>query len=439
MSNEKVQPARPFAAFVCLDWADEKHAWALCQPDAEGIEQGELENTPEAIQRWAAGLAQRFPGQAVAVAVESNRKVLFGLLKYGHLVLFPIHPATLAWYRAAWCPCGAKDDPSDTLLGLELLRHHRDRLQVWQRDTVETRTLQFLVEDRRGLVDDTTKYSNRLTDRLKLYFPQILEWFDDVTTPMVGDLLRRWPTLEQLQKASPRTLRQFFHQHHSRSNQLIEKRLQQIRRAVPATSDPAVLATSVTYVRSLLEIIATIRNAIAEIERHIAQAFDQHPDAPLFRSLPGAGPALEPRLLVALGSQRERFASAHQLHCYSGIAPVLQRSGKSQLVRFRRGCNSFLRQTFHEWAACTIRCSPWARGYYQHLRAKGKGHQAAVRALAYKWIRILFRCWKDRTPYEEARYLQSLRRRQAPKPDLRAFRWDQTAGLHRFAGLGVSS
>ncbi|MGH9669430.1 MAG: IS110 family transposase, partial [Terriglobales bacterium] len=439
MAHETSEPAGRLAALVFLDWGNKKHDWALAAADAQRIEQGELANTPQAIEAWAVGLAQRFPGQTVAVGLESNRNVQFHLLQYGHLVLFPTHPATLARYRKAFRPSGAKDDPSDAVLGLELLRLHREQLPVWQPDTVETRRLQFLVEDRRRLVDDKTQTSNRLTARLKLYFPQILAWFTEVDTPMLEDFLRRWPTLEKVQQAAPRTLRQFFHQHNSRSNELLEKRLRQIREAVPATLDPAVRDASVTFVLALLGVIAALRQAIAESECQIAVAYDQHPDAPLFRALPAAGPALGPRLLVAMGTRRERFTSAGQVHCCSGIAPVLQRSGQTQIVHLRHACNKFVRQTFHEWAACTIRVCDWARAFYDHQRALHKGHHAAVRALAFKWIRIVYRCWKDRVPYDEARYLQALQRRQAPKANPAAFRWNQVAGgFHKFAGSGVS-
>lgn len=79
-------------------------------------------------------------------------------------------------------------------------------------------------------------------------------------------------------------------------------------------------------------------------------------------------------------------------------------------VRF--ACPKFLRQTFHEFASCSLSKSEWAKAHYDHLRNdKGKGHQAAVRSVAFKWMRIVFRCWKDRKPYDEEVYLQSLRRR----------------------------
>jgi len=122
---------------------------------------------------------------------------------------------------------------------------------------------------------------------------------------------------------------------------------------------------------------------------------------------------LIPRLIAAFGTRRERYESAYQLQCYSGIAPVKVASGRTQLIRFRRACPKFLRQTFHEYALHSIQKSEWARAYYQLQRDRHKSHHAAVRSLAYKWIRIIFRCWKDRKPYDEAIYLQSQRRRSA--------------------------
>jgi hypothetical protein len=147
------------------------------------------------------------------------------LAKYPHLVLFPVHPTTAARYRETFCPSGAKADPSDTASLLDLLLRHRERLHQLRPDTVETRLLQFLVEERRRTVDERTRHSNRLADCLKLYFPQVVQWFDDLTSPLVGDLLERWPGLEQLQRVHPGTLHKFFHEHNCRGEKRMEERI----------------------------------------------------------------------------------------------------------------------------------------------------------------------------------------------------------------------
>ncbi len=401
-----------FAAFVALDWADQKHAWALQVAGEARVQYGELENTPEAIEVWASELEQRFGGRPIALALEQPRGAVVAVLsKYAHLVLFPVHPNTLAHYRQSFYPSGAKSDPSDAGLLLELLVHHRDRLRPLQPDTVETRLLQFLVEERRRLVDDKTRYSNRLTAHLKQVFPQVLKWFDDVTSPLVGDLLQRWPSLQDLKRARPDTLRRFFQQHNCRDQELLEQRLQLLGQAVAATHDPALLQSGSLAIRSLLQLLAGLRESIVRYEEQIEEVAQAHPDFLLVDSLPGAGPALAPRLIAALGTDRSRFQSAQELQCYTGIAPVLESSGKQRWVHCRWACPKFVRQTIHEWALHSIGQCDWAREYYQAQRSRGKSHHTAVRALGFKWLRILFRCWHDRKPYQEEIYQHALGRR----------------------------
>jgi len=142
---------------------------------------------------------------------------------------------------------------------------------------------------------------------------------------------------------------------------------------------------------------------------------DQHPDAAIFRSFPGAGPALGPRLLVAFGTNRERFDSATQVAQFYGLAPVVQQSGNSKTVHMRHRCPKFGRQTFHENSGCAIKKEPWAKCYYvQHKSNHDDKHHQACRALAYKLIRIYFACWKQRKPYQPELYLQALQRQGSP-------------------------
>jgi transposase len=404
-----------FAAFVAIDWADEKHVWSMQAADSDERQRGEVNHNPEAIESWVAMLSSRFPGQPIAVAVEQSRgPLVFMLGKYEQLHVYPIHPRAAAQFRAALFPSGAKDDPVDADLLLELLVHHRTHLRRLNPDTEPTRLVQHLVEGRRKLVNEKTRQSNRLTAKLKLYFPQMLEWFEEVDSPLVGALLKRWPTLEALQKARPATVHSFLTAHNCRSQELIDKRLEEIRRAVPAISDAAVIQSSVAMTEVLVGVIATPRQGIATFDRQIEQAVVAHPDFAIWDSFPGAGPVLAPRLLAAFGSQRDRYGKAAEMQQFSGIAPVLERSGKTEWVHFRWACPKFLRQTFHEWAGHSIGFCGWARAYYEQQRKHGKDHHAAVRGLAFKWIRIAFRCWKDRIPYDDSLYLESLRRRGSP-------------------------
>ena len=414
MNSQRSCSEPSFGAFVAMDWADQKHVWSLQPAGSENREHGEIPHTPEAIDAWAGDLARRFPGRPIALGVEQSRGALvFMLSKYAHFHIYPIHPRAAAQFRAALYPSGAKDDPVDADLLLDLLLQHRRHLRRLNPDTEATRMVQHLVEVRRRLVNEKTRQSNRLTATLKLYFPQILDWFD-VDSELVGALLERWSTLESLRKARPATLRRFFTAHNCRRSDLIEQRIELIRQAIPAVQDQAIVRPAVAIVEVLVKLIGTLRQGIAELDRQIEQATEAHPDYAIFRSFPGAGPVMAPRLLAALGSQRDRYATAAELQQFSGIAPVLVRSGKSAWVHHRWACPKFLRQTFHEWAGHSIGFCDWARAYYQQQRARGAAHHAAVRALAFKWIRIVFRCWKDRVSYDDARYLRSLRQRGSP-------------------------
>jgi len=438
MSNEVAVPAAAsepeWAAFVAIDWADQKHYWKLVAAGSQKPEQGQLDNTPEAVAEWAADLNVRFGGRPVAVCLEQARGALvYMLLQFPHLVLFPVNPKMSARFREAFHPSGSKSDPSDTAVLLTLLLCHRDQLRRLKPDTAETRLLQGLVEQRRRMVHEKTRHSNRLTACLKLYFPQIGKWFEDVTLPLVAALLERWPNLAELQRAHDGTLRKFFHQQNCRSEELIQKRIDAIRQAVPATTDRAVLGAEAMSARGFIAVIATLRANITELDEQIAKAFAAHAEVALWNCLPGAGAALAPRLLVAFGTDRERYATANEVQCYSGIAPVTVASGRSQSIHFRWGCPKFLRQTFTEFASHSIVKSQWARAYYDLQIDRGKSHHAAVRALAFKWIRILFRCWKNRTPYDEQVYLQSLKKRNSPLHALLPSGWKDVAGFQKLS------
>jgi transposase len=404
-----------FAALVSIDGGDKKHAWCLQAAGSEQRESGELEHTPEAVEAWVGQLCQRFSHRPIAVALEQSRGALvFMLSKYAPLHLFPVPSTMSASMRKALYPSGSKDDPRDADLLLELLLKHRDNLRRLSPDTEATRRVQNLVEERRKLVDEKTAQTNRLTSDLKIYFPQVLDWFERLDTELVCDLLERWPTLEELQKVPLAKLRTFFRKHYCRDQELIERRLLAIRQAIPAIRDRAVIEAKSMVVRVMVQVIVSLLEGIADLDKKIEEAAAAHPDFFIFDSLPGAGAVMAPRLLAAFGSQRERYGSAGEMQTYTGIAPVMEKSGKKKWVHFRWACPKFLRQSFHEWAGHSIAQSVWARSYYQQLRSRGKGHHAAVRALAFKWIRILFRCWKDRVAYDENKYLAALARRGSP-------------------------
>ena len=403
-----------YSAYIGIDWADSKHDICIQSGDGEHRQFDQIPHQVEQIDDWAQTLYQRYGGK-IAIALElSKGPIVYALQKYEFFVLFPVHPSTLAKYREAFSPSGAKDDPTDAELALDLIIRHPERFKPLNPQSTQMRTLTSLVEQRRRLVNDKIRLTNRLRNALKQYYPQALEWFDRIDTPLFCDFMERWPTLTKVKRARPATVETFFRQRNMRFAHVIETRLQSIRSATPLTTDEAVIAPHRLQALVLVELLRVILTSIKRYDDQIAQLAPQHPDFALFQSLPGAGPSLAPRLLVAFGEQRERFGSAEQVQRYAGIAPVTERSGNKHWVHWRWQCSTFLRQTFTEWAAQTINKSFWAGAYYYQQREKGATYQAAVRALAFKWIRILYRCWKTNTPYDESTYLKALQRRGSP-------------------------
>lgn len=404
-----------FAAFVGIDWADQKHDCCLVDAATGSKQFFILNHSPEAIDVWATSLRSRFAGQNIAISLEQSRgPLLFALLKYDFLVLYPINPSTLANYREAFSPSRAKDDPTDAQFLSELLIHHRDRLKPWLPDDSRTRQLQYLVEHRRRLVADRTRISNRLTALLKGYFPQVLGWFPDLRTQLVADFLLRWPTLQEVKRARKSTLETFFREHNSSRKDVIQRRIESIKASLELTTDLAVIQSSRLMAQALASQMKTTLEAIKGFDQEIEALCRSHQDYEIFASLPGAGPVYASRMVAAFGTDRERFATADELARLSGIAPVMERSGQRVWVRWRYFCPKFMRQSFHEYAGESIKHSFWAKAYYESQRARGKAHAVAVRALAYKWIRIIYRCWKTKSRYNEATYLESLRKRNSP-------------------------
>ncbi len=427
LDDPAVATAEEFAALIGIDWADQHHAVCLRPAIAPQLEHSRLEHTPEALAAWLAALRQRFGGRPVAICLEQKRGALVpALLEQPFVVLFPVNPQTLAKFRQAFATSGAKDDPPDAAWLLELLVKHRDRLRPWRPDEPTTRALAALVQARRKAVELRTQLANELRAALKDYFPQALELVgDDLTTTLAGDFLLRWPTLQAIQQARPSTLRTFYYGHHCRRADQITARLQLRAQAQALCTDWAIIEPAALTVQLLARQLRSLAGSILTFERRIAEVFSRHPDRFIFESLPGAGAALSPRLATAFGSNRQRYNAASSMQCYSGIAPVTKRSGNTSVVHSRWQRPRFVHQSFMEFAGCSIHYSEWAAAYYQQQRLAGKDHHVAVRALAFKWIRILWRLWQDRVPYDESRYLQALARHHSPLSKLIAERQNQ--------------
>lgn len=356
-----------FAAHVGLDWADKKHDVCVQFKNGERTFHV-IKHTPEALDTWLNELHQKVKGR-IAIALELKKgPVVYALQKYPFVTVFPVHALSLARYRQTFWPSGAKDDPQDAELALDLMLRYPQKIKAIEPDNADIRLLLQLVEQRRLLVEDKRRF----------------------------------------------VVRHFLNAKGGRATALTEQRVASINNAIPLTADPSVIEANALMATALATQIKVVSEIIKTYDERIETLFDTLPDAELFKSLPGMEPCMGPRMLAALGDNRDRFNSAEEIQNYAGIAPVTERSGQKSWVHWRWQCAKFVRQTFVEWAAKTVNSSYWARLYYQGQREKGKSHQSAIRALAFKWIRIIYRCWKTRTRYDEAKYLLALEARKSP-------------------------
>lgn len=411
-----------YAAFVGWDWADREHEISLREGGQSRIEQSQVQGTPEALHEWAASMRERFGGAKVAVCIETSRgAVIWALMGYEHIDLYPVNPKSAASFRDAFYPSGKKDDPVDANVMLLMVEKHSEQLRVLAPADAQTRMLGMLSEHRRKLVQQLVRSTNQLRSNLKMYFPQGLELAGDLDTALACDFLERWPTLSSVQRARAATLREFYRTHRSRSEARIDKRVALVSDAVELTSDEAVLRSGVIMTRTLVRVIRGLLEAVRDVDAELAEIYQNHGEYDLVNSLPGAGAVMGPRLAAILGSDRGRFEAADELQRLTGIAPVTSRSGGKDgtiTVHRRLRRSKFLHQTIVEWAGCAVAQSEWAHAYYQHQISRGKRRFSILRALGFKLLRILFFCWKNKVHYNEKIHQESLIRHGSPLANL---------------------
>ncbi|MBT8042364.1 MAG: IS110 family transposase [Pontiella sp.] len=404
---------KTFPVVLGVDWSDLKHDTCLWDAEGQAPEYDVIQHRPDILHDWFCKLRDRFAGQPIAVGLEQSKGALaFQLMQYGFITIYFVHPATVAKVRDAWTPSGAKDDPDDAELIMSIVRDSNHKLKAWRPESADTRMLMLLTEQRRKLVDLRVKLTNELRSCLKSYYPLACEVAGDkLNEGLALDFLTRWPTFKKLKRSRLTTIRSFYTHGNSRYSKAIEKRLEAIEQAEPVTTDEVITESYSMQMLTLVAQLKQLRKSIQEYDRKIVHTYASHDDVAIISSFPATGKVFGPRLIAALGTDRSRFGSAQEVENYSGIAPVTERSGKQCWVHRRWKCSNFIRQSFHEWAGETRKHSLWARAFYIQARGKGMGHHQAVRALAYKWIRILYRCWKERVPYDELHYISVLKRR----------------------------
>lgn len=409
-------PEPEFAALIGIDWATQSHSIALHDLASDRIEDDTVSSDPAAIQAWVGKLQKRFPDKNIALCVELSRGALISqLAQFPFLHIYPLNPLTSSGFRKAFRPSGAKDDRTDARLHLTILTHHRNQLLQWSQLDPEDQSLLLLCENRRKMINVQVDLRNRLASVLQGYYPQALTLAGaDLASPLACAFLLKWPDLRSLKRAKRETIRKFYYGHGCRRGDLIEQRLDAIAQAQPVTEDSSLLEPEILYMQGLVAQLEALRRGLVTIEAATSDAFEAHPDATIWKSFPGAGAVLAPRLAAAWTSDRNRFEAAQDMQIFSGTAPVRKASGKIETVHRRFHRPRFLHQSFWEHAKNSTLYCQWAKTYIEDQVARGKKKSSAYRSLAFKWQRIMFACWRDRTPYDEGTYQAALQRSGSP-------------------------
>lgn len=416
-NSEAPAQASQTVVSVGIDWADTAHAYALRGPDGT-IRAGQFDQQPAAISSLLESWKRMYPDARIEICIETSRGALINaLLDSPDLTIYPINPNALANYRKTFAHGGGKSDPVDAQLILQYLENYRERLRPLRHDEPETRELAALCEDRRRLVDQRVALANELKSLLKTYFPAILLLGPaKIYAEFIVRLLLKYPSLEQAQAAGRAKLRKFLFGVGAKAK--AEQRLDVLMSATPLTSDEVVVRSCARRVQAICGLLDSLNNSISRYDAEIKRLVKKHADYIVVASLPGASDKTQGRIIAALGDDRSRFASAEAFQAAAGIAPLTKQSGKQRHVHRRWACSKFTRQTFHEYAGLSITRCAWAKAYYELQLSKGKSAQTARRALAYKWMRIIYRLWQDREAYNDARYVERLTATRSPLADL---------------------
>lgn len=385
--------------YAGLDWASRTHA--VCVIDAQAQVRAQFEVSHDAA--GLAELARRLRALDVnAIAIERPSGLIVDALLEAGLAVVPIHPNVVKATRPRYRSHGGKSDASDAFLLADLLRTDSHRFKPLSPQSDDIRALRALVRGRDDLVATRVQLANQLRSLLQSFWPGAAEIFADVDSPIALAFILRYPTPETASRLGPKRMAAFCAQHAYSGRRSPEELLERLHQAPAVTlgemEAQAKGELALSLARTLVRLVEQIRLITSRIEHHIAE----HDDGRLIMSFPRAGRVCAAQILAELGSVRERFDSDEHLAAEAGVAPVTYASGKTKSVTFRWACNHRLRVALTCLADNSRHASAWAASVYAKAKARGCDHPHAIRILARAWLRVIWRAWVDRKPYDPA-------------------------------------
>ncbi|HET7517858.1 MAG TPA: IS110 family transposase [Actinomycetes bacterium] len=392
------------ALFVGIDWASERHA--VCVLDEVGTTQTafQIAHTADGFTQLTSRLGRLGDPTDLPVAIERpDGRLVDHLLAAGHPVI-PVTPNAIKAWREAQVLSGAKSDTGDAAVIAQYLRLGRHRLRELTPFSPETRALRAVVRTRTDLVDQRVAATNQLAALLDAFWPGAKSVFADVQSPIALDFLTRYPTPESAAHLGERRMAAFCTKHGYCGRRPAAQLLARLRTGPAGLVGGPEPEARRDGVLALVGVLRALNASIKDLDRSIVAHLGEHPDGPIFTSLPRSGQINAAQVLAEWGDCRPAYDGPDSVAALAGATPVTKQSGKHSAVGFRWACNKRFRAAITTFADNSRHASPWAAKVYADAIARGHDHPHAIRILARAWIRVIWRCWIDRTPYDPAKH-----------------------------------
>jgi transposase len=388
--------------FAGIDWASADHAVCVIDEHAKVLHRAMVAHTRDGLVELVRALRKFGAPTELPVALERPSGLLVDTLVEAGFQVVPIHPNAVKASRPRYAAAQSKTDLGDAYMLADLLRTDGHRFQPLRPLSDETRALRALVRTRDDLVAERVALANQLRALLDRFWPGAGAIFADVDSPIALAFLRRFPTPQSAERLGEKRLAAFLARHAYCGRRPVAELLRRLRKAPDGHTGDLEADASGELVLALVAVLEPLVAQIQRLTAAVEHALEVHPDGALIASFPRTGRVNAAQILAELGDDRGRFASEEHLASEAGVAPVTRASGKSRAVSFRWACNKRLRQAVVCFADNSRHDSAWAAAVYRSARGRGCDHPHATRILARAWLRVMWRCWYDRKPYDPA-------------------------------------